>query len=411
MTNRRTFIKSSFLTAAAGVFGAKAAAAQEAGTPRAAAPPPTPPTEAAAGAVSPAKATQSFAGGNNYASKVPSRLWTLPQRKSPPISIDVHTHWAPEPYLKAKAELGRPDFLEPINYDLDRRRKWMDDHGVQTLVLTLGGFRPWQWVTPEQGAHVARVTNDAAMEAHTAFPDRFVAGIELNCSDPAGSLAELNRCAGKPGMVLVHLPTRLGDHDFLFDEAFQPVLARVEQLGLPILLHPLDGEPNWFYGHRLADQASGVPANADFSTGAFRFPGLTNSLGNTLEVSVAMAKLISSGTLDKYPNLTWIITMGGGGFPQAMGRMEARGGGGRLKRPMWQYLRQFYYDSLVFSPVTLRYLAEVVGSDRVVLGTDNMFGQGANLTEQPHSIIDQANFVEGDRDLILRGNLKRLLKI
>jgi aminocarboxymuconate-semialdehyde decarboxylase len=384
MTNRRDFIKSGALAATAGVLGGKEAAAQ---------------------------AKPSFAGTNNYASQAKPRVWTTPQKAGPPISIDIHNHWAPDAYLKAKAALGRPDFLDPINHDLPRRVKAMAGIGIQASVMTLGGFRPWQWVTPEQGARIARVSNDAAIEAHAQFPENLFAGIELNCSDPIGSLAELNRVAGKPGMVLVHLPTRLGEHDFLFDAAFQPVLARVEELGLPILLHPLDGEPNWFYGHRLADEASGVPAGADFNSNQYRFPGLTNSLGNSLEVTVAMSKLISSGTLDKYPKLTWIITMGGGGFPQAFGRIEARGGGARMKRPPWEYLRQFYYDTLVFCPKVLRFLVETVGSDRVCLGTDNMYGPGANLTEQPHSIIDQAEFSDQDRDLILRGNLKRLLKI
>jgi aminocarboxymuconate-semialdehyde decarboxylase len=248
------------------------------------------------------------------------------------------------------------------------------------------------------------------MEAHRANPTRFFAGIELNCSDPVGSLAELNRVAGKPGMVCVHLPTSLAERDFLFEDAFQPVLARIEELGLPILMHPLDGQANWFGGKRLIDPASGLPAGSNLDAPENRFPGLTNSLGNTLEVSVAMSKLIASGTMDKYPKLTVIATCGGGAFPYAAGRMEWRGSA-RLKRPYYEYLRQFYYDSLVFSPIALRFLVEVVGADRVMLGTDNMFATPVNGIEQPHAIIDQAELSESDRDLILRGNAKRLFKI
>lgn len=381
MTNRRDFLKAGALITGAGVLGAQ---------------------EAVAAPVAP----QSFSGANSYAVTGKAKPWTLPQRQTAPISIDIHTHWAPAAYLKAKAELGQPDFLDPINYDLDRRVAWMDTHGVQAGVLTLGGFRPWAWVTPTQGAHVASVTNDAALQAHAAYPKRFYAGIELNCSDPVGSLAELNRMAGKPGMVCVHLPTALAGRDFLYDAAFAPVLARVEALGLPILLHPLDGQPNWFGGDRLIDAASGVDPKVPIG----RFPGLTNSLGNSLEVSVTMAKLISSGTLDRYPTLTFIMGCASGAIPYLGGRLEYRGSA-KLKRPIHEYLRQFYYDSLVFWPPALRYLAEMVGSDRIVLGSDNMFGPGPQLTEQPHSVIDQANFPEEDRDLILRGNLKRLLKI
>jgi predicted TIM-barrel fold metal-dependent hydrolase len=110
-----------------------------------------------------------------------------------PVSIDVHTHWAPEAYRKAQAELGRPVNANPnpLDFDLDKRRKWMDEHGIQMHVLTLSGGAPWQWASPEAGARLAQIVNDAAVEAHTAFPDRFIAGIALPVRDPVGSRLEV----------------------------------------------------------------------------------------------------------------------------------------------------------------------------------------------------------------------------
>jgi aminocarboxymuconate-semialdehyde decarboxylase len=380
--DRRDFIRTGALLATAGLLSEKASAQ--------------------------AASTQSFAGSKSYSATASPRPWTNPQRKGPPVSIDVHTHWAPEGYLTAKADLGKPDFLDPINHDLPRRKQMMEASGIKMAVLTLGGFRPWQWVTPEQGADISRIANDAGIAAHQQFPETFLAAIELNCSDPAGSLLELNRVAGKTGMVCVHLPTALAARDYMFEPSFAPVLARIEDLNLPIILHPLDGEPNWFLGHRLDDAASGVDAGANAM--ANRFPGLTNSLGNSLEVAVTISKLIVSGTLDKYPALQFIATMGGGAMPYVMGRLEARSGN-KAKLPVYTYLRRFYYDSLTFYSPSLRYLAEMVGTDRIVLGTDNMYGPGNQLTEFPHSTIDQSNFPDQDRDLILKGNLKRLFKI
>lgn len=353
-----------------------------------------------------AQSACSYSGATSYAAIATDKAWTVPQKPTRPVSIDIHTHWAPAGYLKAKADLGQPDFLDPVNADLDRRIAWMDAKGVQMQVLTLGGFRPWVWVTPAQGALISAVTNDAAIAAHLAHPDRFVAGIELNCSDPAGSLAELDRVAGKPGMVCAHLPTSLAGRDYLFDENFAPVLARIETLGLPIFFHPLDGEANWFGGRRLADVSSGADPHATGS--AARFPGLTNSLGNSLEIAVTMSKLIVSGTLDKYPGLVPIMACGGGAMPYGGGRLEFRS---RAAHPIHTYLRRFYYDSLVFWPTSLRYLAEMVGTDRIVLGTDNMHGPGPQVTEEPHSVIDQVGFSPAERDLILSGNLKRLFKL
>jgi hypothetical protein len=81
-------------------------------------------------------------------------------RAGRPISIDVHTHWIPEPYRKAMAELASEPFdSNPLNFDLDKRCKWMDQHGVQMHLLTLSGRMPWQWVPPDVGATLARILN------------------------------------------------------------------------------------------------------------------------------------------------------------------------------------------------------------------------------------------------------------
>jgi aminocarboxymuconate-semialdehyde decarboxylase len=386
---RREFISGATLAIASGAIGLQVSAAQ-------------PQT------LSDAEAAK--LGAKSFAASPQTKPWTVPQRKGPAMSTDVHTHWAPEGYLKLKAEFGQPDFLDAVNADLDRRVKLMADMGIQTNVLTLGGFMPWQWVTPEQGVRVARVTNDAAIEAHNRYPKNFVAGIELPVADPAGSLQELNRVAGKPGMIAVHLPNSLAGREYLFEPEFAPVLSRCHELGLPLLIHPLDGEPNWYSGHRLADAYSGVDPNANAISS--RFPGLTNSIGETFEQATTMAKFIVSGTLDKYPNLIPIILHGGGALPYVYGRLDGRGGArGNLKQPFQQYLRRFYFDSLVYYPIALRFLIDLVGIDRIMLGTDNMFGPGNQMTEYPHSIIDQLNLPEGERDLILQGNARRLFKI
>jgi aminocarboxymuconate-semialdehyde decarboxylase len=365
---------------------------------------------------------RSRAGENSWAGKPTPpgapKPWNVPQRPTPPISIDVHTHWAPDAYMKAKAEYGQPDLSSPNNANLAERAKQMDAQGVQMQVLTLGGFMPWQWATAEQGTRMAQLANDAAIDAHTAFPERFVAGIELPVGDPVGSLKELNRVAGKPGMVAAHIPNSLAGREYMFEPGFGPVLARIEELGLPLLIHPLDGEPNWYAGHRLADPYSG-----EMTPGANRFPGLTNTVGEMYEQGTTVSKLIVSGTLDKYPGLRMVIAHAGGAFPYVVGRLDFRAPTlPKLQYPMKEYIRRFYFDSLAFYPPTLDYLITLVGSDRVVVGTDSM-GPGAQQAQQtaatqrvepgggPHSVIDQPDLSDADRDLILRGNLKRLFKL
>ena len=357
---------------------------------------------------------QSYAGENSYSGKIvppgTPKPWNTPQLPGPPISIDVHTHWAPQSYMDLKAKFGKPDNANPSNHDMEQRIKWMDANGEKMQVLTLGGFMPWQWVTPEQGIQVAQVSNDAAIEVVAKYPDRFLAGIELPVGAPDLCLKELDRVAGKPGMVCVHLPNSLAQREYLFEDAFAPVLARCEALKLPLLIHPLDGEPNWFDGHRLADVYSGPN-----QTGLF--PGLTNTAGETFEQGTTMSKLIVNGTMDKYPTLNVIVAHSGGAFPFIASRIDWRGGDAKLQHPFLSYMRRFYYDSLTFYPPALRFLIEMVGSDRVVVGTDNMGGgQGGNQNDNrphggPHSVIDQVELTASDRDMILRGNLQRLFKL
>lgn len=83
----------------------------------------------------------------------------------------------------------------------------------------MNGAMPWQWASPKAGAHLAQIISAAAIEAHTAFPDRFVAGVEMSIRSPELALQELNRVAGKPGMRAVHLPNSIEGNDYLFEPA------------------------------------------------------------------------------------------------------------------------------------------------------------------------------------------------
>src|SRR5260370_12596383 len=130
-------------------------------------------------------------------------------------SIDIHAHWVPESYAKAVAQLrpSTPASTNRLEKDLEKGSQWMDQDGVQMVVLTLSGGMPWQWASPADGAHLAQVINDAGMEAHAKFPDRFMAGIEIPVRDPQMCLKELNRVAGKPGMRAAHPPESLEERD------------------------------------------------------------------------------------------------------------------------------------------------------------------------------------------------------
>ena len=306
-----------------------------------------------------------------------------------PVAIDLHAHWVPPPYAKAMADLGRPlGNPFPLELDIEQRRKWMDEHGVQMHVLTLNGGMPWQLVTPEEGLRLAQIVNDAGVEAHAAFPDRFVASIELPIRDADMALKELNRVAGKPGLRAVHLPDSIDNRDYLFQPEFAPLLARIEGLGYPILFHNLNSD---LFGRR--------PAEA----------GLDNAFAH----AVLAARFISTGTLDRFPKLEIVLPHAGGAFPYLAGRVEHfmdHMGANRPKpeRPFKTYLRRFHYDYLTYHPEGFRFLLSLVGSDRIVVGTDSF---NARDIEYPSAVVEQFKLPAVDRDRILKGNAMRLLRI
>jgi aminocarboxymuconate-semialdehyde decarboxylase len=320
--------------------------------------------------------------------------------KSRTGSIDLHAHWMPEVYAKALTQLkpGLVPSTNKLDSDLDKRCQWMDQHGVRMVTLTLSGGMPWQWASPADGARLAQIINDAGAEAHAKFPDRFIAGIEIPVRDPQMCLKELNRMAGKPGMRAVHLPNSFEGRDYLFEPAYEPVLARCEELGYPLLFHPLDGDDNIYAGKERLGNALAQSAN------------INNTLGFTFESATTATKFIISGTLDKFPNLEIVLPHSGGCFPYIAGRVE-RGLVAKkfkLQRPFREYIRRFHYDALTFYPETLRFLINLVGADRVVIGTDNY---AAMDVSEPNALVEQLKLSAEDRDRIFWGNGARLFHL
>jgi aminocarboxymuconate-semialdehyde decarboxylase len=334
--------------------------------------------------------------------------WKLGPRSTigKPVSVDVHVHWSPEAYTKILAELGKPGntgggSLMPLKQELDGRVKWMDAHGVQAFIMTLSGGAPWQWVSKASSVRLAQAVNDSAVETHNAYPDRFWGAIQIPANDAAASLDEVNRMAGKPGIRAVHLPPTIEQREFVFEPAFAPVLARCEELEYPLVFHPLDGEVN-FYGQPHSHVTDPYLDKVRY----------WNTLGFPFETATLAAKFIVTGTLDKYPKLEIVLPHAGGCFPYLAGRV-GHGLTRRkfpLARPYREYLRRFHYDSMTYDLEALRFLVNLVGSDRVLVGTDNGFGARQNF-EWPNAIVEKLGLKPGDENLMLNGNAKRLFHL
>jgi aminocarboxymuconate-semialdehyde decarboxylase len=183
----------------------------------------------------------------------------------------------------------------------------------------------------------------------------------------------------------------------LADPKFHPFWAKAEQLGVPVFIHP-----------QAAGVASEVPK---------RFQGngvLDNVIGNPLETTIALSHLIFEGTLDRFPALKICAAHGGGYLPSYAGRSDAgcvtfpdRCTRTLQKKPT-EYLRQLYFDSLVFTPEALRHLVAETGPRQIVMGTDYPYPW--TKTSVDH-ILGTPGLSDADRVAMLGGTAMTLLGI
>ena len=191
-----------------------------------------------------------------------------------------------------------------------------------------------------------------------------------------------------PAIKGIYLATRILERE-LSDPAFFPVYERIEDLGLPVFLHPVE----------VIEMERLKP----FFLG--------NLLGNPFDTAVAAAHLIFGGVLDRFPKLEFCLPHAGGAFPFLVGRLNhgwaVRAECKHLEHGPETYLKRFYYDTISHSGEALGYLIDQVGAERVMLGSDYCFDMGY---ERPVEVVSGHPALSAkDKALILEGNARRLL--
>src|SRR6266480_696282 len=181
----------------------------------------------------------------------------------------------------------------------------------------------------------------------------------------------------------------------LSDPKFHPFWARAEELGVLIFIHP----------QGTAELKSRLSGNG----------GLENTIGNPLETALALSHLIFEGTLDRFPGLKICAAHGGGYLPSYAPRSDhicitfpERCAAVPLKKRPTEYLKQLYFDSIVFTPEALRHLAAQVGSSQIVLGTDYPYPWTQTAVEH---ILATSGLSDAERAAMLGGTAAKLLGI
>lgn len=284
--------------------------------------------------------------------------------------IDIHTHFVPESYLRAlpdgpvTARIGsNGDLLLTVTgkaappmtrsvYDPSARLPEMDAAGIRMHVLSVPPPLLLCEAEADAAAQACRLMNDGLAAVVGEHPDRFAALGAVPLQDPDRALAELQRCRRQLGMPGIILPTHIGPR-YLDHADFADLLAAAEQLGALVLVHPRN------------------PPGAEVMGEHY----LANTVGNPLDTTICIARLIHSGTLDRFPGLRLCFAHGGGFAVFNAGRLEHAWRGrpalqSAAVHPPSAYLRRLYFDSCTHSPQTLGFLVGAVGPGRVLLGSD-----------------------------------------
>lgn len=304
----------------------------------------------------------------------------FPRRTDPPV-IDVHAHVCPPrvidtvradpwsygvrvvdfesapPSLVIAGQSSRAVFTEMTDVH-GGRRTMMDAQGVSSEVISVWPDLLGYHLDPASGEAWARLLNDeVAADAvrNTHFAGWFAT---LPLQDVDAALREIHR-AKDAGAVGIVLGTNV-QGNYLDAPRYDPIWRAAVDLGLPVLLHPI--EPAI---HRDAARYN-----------------LRALVGYVAESTTAVAALILGGVFDRVPKLQVIVVHGGGALPYQIGRLDRgheilRATGATCDNAPSTYLDALYFDTVLFDTDALRYLLDRVGDGRVLLGSDTPFSVGA----------------------------------
>ena len=323
--------------------------------------------------------------------------------------IDFHNHYYPPEYVRAleaaessvkvtyDAE-GNPcvhypgdyNILVPGHRDIDYREQVLIDHGVDTQVLTF--TTPGVHVEPASTAvRLARQVNDAFARVVREKNGRFTSLATLPLNDPTESVRELERAVrdlAMPGaMVFSNV-----NHVALADDLFAPLWKKANELGAVIYIHPTD--------------PAGVEAMLDY--------WLMPLVGFLMDTTLAAARLVFSGVVERHPRIRWVLTHMGGATPYLAERFD-RGYRAfaecrrHITKPPTEYLKAFYYDTVNFNPDAVQFAISFAGPDHILAGSDypHQIGSIPLMLET----IEKLGLDERTKRKILGENAAKLLKL
>jgi aminocarboxymuconate-semialdehyde decarboxylase len=273
------------------------------------------------------------------------------------------------------------------------RLRLMDEQGVDVQALSINGYW-WYAADRELAPRIVRAQNEGLAKWVAAHPDRFVAMASVALQHPDLAAGQLEDGVKRLGLRGVSIGGHVNGEDLSLPK-YDPFWAKAAELGALVFMHP-GGAENIVKSGALGGRGD-----------------LGNIIGNPLETTYFLSRLIFDGTLDKFPGLRVCGAHAGGYLPSYLGRTEAacavraNANCANRKKPS-EYLRsQISIDTMVFSDEGLRHLVAEVGVGQVVYGTDVPFNWPVTV-----DLVLNASFLsEADKEAILGLNLTKLLHL
>jgi len=310
--------------------------------------------------------------------------------------VDIHGHFiAPEELEVIKGtDLAGNISNQPGSLILDAARlRALDEQGIDVQVLSHQGA--WWYKTDRSLAQsLISVQNERLAAWCRTHPDRFVGLASVALQYPEIAIQQLEyavkslgfRGVGIGGHVAGEVPST---------SKFDPFWGKVVELGVAVFVHPAGAE------NIVRDGALGGRGD------------LGNIVGNPLETTVFLTRMIVDGTLDRFPELRIIGAHAGGYLPSYLGRTDVacdvrpNANCANKKKPRDYFQQQLLVDSMALSAEGLRHLVAEVGAGQVVYGTDIPYNWPA-----PVDLILGASFLNNrEKEAILGGTLLKLLRI
>ena len=320
--------------------------------------------------------------------------------------IDTHAHFTPQAMLKAlesaKGKFPNVELLAKDNQvrlafagnaptrpvapklrETKERLAWMDQAGLDAQVV--GGWLDsfGYELPPEEGAAWSRFMNEH-LRGGTDGEKRLapLATVPLQSGRYAAKVLEEAMTAGFAGAMIGTQPK--GSSGTLDDPDLDPFWEAASALKAVIYLHPMFG--------------CGDPRLDDYD--------MINAVGRGVDTTTAISRMLFAGHFLKYPGMSFILSHGGGALPYLIGRLARNRDihASEYADPVAGF-GTLYFDSVLFDARALRFLAEIVGADKVMLGSDYPFPIG---DPDPVKVVREAKLGEAATKLILGETAERV---